>query len=88
MIVWVWEASGPEGTFRRLGICLESEDAARGACEDAFSEGATFASIEMARFELASPSGLYDLTGVGSTASRNPVTGEVVWELFHARQVP
>lgn len=87
VIVWVWEASGPTGTFRKLGICLGGEDAARGACEDALGDGAVFASVEMAKFDLAAMSGRYDLTGIGCTASRNPATGEVAWVPFRVREM-
>jgi hypothetical protein len=85
VIIWLWDAGGPAGTVRRIGIC-GNEPKARAACEEAFNDGATSANVEMAKFKFTLSLGRYDRTGVGAAASRSHAGGGITWTPFRMRQ--
>ncbi|HWG02625.1 MAG TPA: hypothetical protein VG164_12370 [Trebonia sp.] len=81
MIVWVWEASGPEN--RLLGVC-DAEGRAREAVEDSLTGRRASGGIEMAwvRFGVFIS---YERSGSGETAVLDRKSEFAVWTPFRVR---
>lgn len=80
MIVWLWDADGPD--TRLIGVCGIKEDATA-QCERLLLAGTvTFAAVELATLRFGGvATTCYELSGFGWSASRDS-SGNINWVSF------